>query len=237
MKRTKEIAQRENEFKGQCNIDRYNLVEFLEAIYTLTGERIPNIASVFRDKVWEFEMLFENNGMLFFDDKSYLRVVILNYLNYLVMNCYREYYTYAILLSKLKPYGFLFKKVLNNASDRLYASIDLIRSLKVEQLPALVEAAMQSVDLYAPLLPDTCEIFAEECVRELSALGFDIDKDLDLSALLNMCRELEDQSTRLIEQYGLEERINIFNKFVNDMKIDIKSPLAISFETKKECHL
>ena len=71
MKKSSEIVARENEFKGKCNIERFELSQYLSLLKDVCGFELPNIVTIYRNKIWEFEMFFEDKGMFFFDDNCY----------------------------------------------------------------------------------------------------------------------------------------------------------------------
>ncbi len=233
MEKTVDILKRENGFKSKCNNDRLTFDQYVDIIFRASGVKLPNLVTVYRNKIWEFEMFFEEKGIYFFDENCYLRPIVLNFLNNLQSSCYNEIIAYSTVFIKVFRFRCFFKGFLNYLIDNINNKISLISDVSVDDLPDMLETSLDTRFMYTALLPDSCVTFTKECLRELSILGFDSEKDVNVEEILRECDELEQFSSKLIESDGLDSRIEAFNKFVSTADINITSDMILEKEDDK----
>ena len=236
-KRTKEIADRENEFKGKCNIDFAELSSFLDVIRRTTGIALPNIVKIFRDKVWDFELYYEEKDKLFFDN-NYLRAIVMSYLEQIVTKCYGDYIVISQAIIKYGIRRFEKKSLYRVAMEDLMNNIDQIKNIEASDLPTMLEIEVNNTSLYSSLLPDTVFQFFNKCLIEIKELGFDMEKDLHFKDFIIQSAELKYLSECMFIMQGFEKSVENFDKFKKLMDIDIESPLVSFYEDQKsQCHL
>ena len=233
MKKTQQILERENTFKGNINTARVSLNQLSSIVYRTTGVKIPNYVDIYRNKIWEFECFFEEHGMFFFDDNCYLRVIIIMYLNVLFLNCGNAMIKYSYKVNMLSIFSVLFKN--DRQLKIIYDNIDLIQKIDVNDLPGFLEKALNSNFMFWGFLPDMFVPFVKECLGELEILGFDLNECINIKKLFSDVQNRALESHFLLKMGGVDKRLQAFETFNSFYNLNIDSKY-LNTGIRKELH-
>jgi hypothetical protein len=225
MEKTIRAIDRENEFKGFCNEEAAEIDYSLALINDHFSLSLQNIFPAYKKKVWEFVDFFEKHGLLYFDDSCYLRLFVSSFLHHFLAQWHKSFLLYQEYLSKPNWMKIVFKDDLKRAIDGIQESFDTINSFQIVDLPGFFLDTILDKNLYQCFLPDCHAIFIDECMREFTLLGFDVEKEFDLGIIEEKRREMEDESAEAIVRDGLAIRREKFIRFIDDYKLDISSSL------------
>ena len=80
------------------------------------------------------------------------------------------------------------------------------------------------------LLPDTCDSFIQECLKELEILGFDLSKEVDLEAINSEGASLKRICEIALANGTIEGNMISFEEFVKSNNIILHSELAENYK-------
>ena len=229
MSKRQDVIDNENVFKEYINTQIYKFDIFIDELERITGFKLPNIYKVYRDITWYFVDYFEKKGIYYFGNDCYLRVIIDIYLKKIFNYC-DIYYSNFLKLAYYNNVNIVTDIYLKSNLKKINSTIDMMKSITIDDVPYIIELCLYNKFCLFSLLPDTCDIFIQECLKELEILGFDLSKEVDLEAINSEGASLKRICEIALANGTIEGNMISFEEFVKSNNIILHSELAENYK-------
>ena len=229
MSKRQDVIDNENAFKEYINTQIYKFDIFIDELERITGFKLPNIYKVYRDITWYFVDYFEKKGINYFGNDCYLRVIVDIYLKKIFNYC-DIYYSNFLKIAYYNNVNIVTDIYLKSNLKKINSTIDMMKSITIDDLPYIFELCLYNKFCLLSLLPDTCESFIQESLKELEILGFDLGKEVDLEAINSEGASLKRICEITLANGSIEGNMISFEEFVNSNNIILHSELAENFK-------